>query len=73
MAVLTLERGLIHSFLPAVLVRDLFAWEGATQIALGLGMLAAALRYRPPVPLFLALSRCGPVGPRTPRPPSSEC
>jgi hypothetical protein len=69
-AVLTLGPGLIHSFLPdggmvsiahldvgdrATLVRALFAWEGSTQIAMGLGMLAVALRYRPLTPLFLAL------------------
>jgi hypothetical protein len=69
-AVLTLVPGLIHSFLPdggagviahldvgdrAELVRALFAWEGATQIAFGLGLLAVALRYRPLAPLFLAL------------------
>ena len=69
-AVLTLVPGLIHSFLPdggavviahldvgdrAELVRALFAWEGATQLAFGLGMLAVALRYRPLTPLFLAL------------------
>jgi hypothetical protein len=70
LAVLTLAPGLIHSFLPdggarviagldmgdrADLVRSVFAWEGATQIALGLAMLAVALRYRPLTPLFLAL------------------
>ena len=70
LAALTLAPGLIHSFLPdggarviagldmgerAGLVRGVFAWEGATQIALGLAMLAVALRYRPLVPLFLAL------------------
>lgn len=69
-AVLTLGPGLIHSFAPdggmvsiarldvggqAALARSLFAWEGATQIAFGLGLLAVALRYRPLVPLFLAL------------------
>jgi len=69
-AVLTLAPGAIHSFAPdggmvsiakldvgdrAALVRAVFAWEGATQIALGLGMLAVALRYRPLVPLFLVL------------------
>ena len=68
--VLTLAPGLIHSFAPdggmvsiarldvgdrASLVRGVFAWEGATQIAFGLGLLAVALRYRPLVPLFLAL------------------
>jgi len=69
-AVLTLVPGAIHSFLPdggagviagldvgnrAELVRSLFAWEGATQLALGLGMLTVALRYRPLTPLFLSL------------------
>jgi hypothetical protein len=66
----TLGPGLIHSFLPdggAVviahldlgdrprLVRSLFAWEGATQIALGLAMLAVVTRYRTLTPLFLGL------------------
>ncbi len=66
----TLVPGLIHSFLPdggagviahidmgdrAELVRQVFAWEGATQLALGLGMLAVVLRYRTLTPLFLAL------------------
>lgn len=61
-AVLTMAPGLIHSFLPdggaetiagldlgdrRDLVVGVFAWEGAT--------LAVALRYRPLVPLFLAL------------------
>jgi hypothetical protein len=69
-AVLTLVPGAIHSFLPdggsqviagldvgdrPELVRSLFAWEGATQLALGVAMLAVALRYRPLVPLFLCL------------------
>ncbi|TAJ72390.1 MAG: hypothetical protein EPO51_09810 [Phenylobacterium sp.] len=69
-AVLTLVPGAIHSFLPdggagviahldvggrAALVRALFACEGATQLAFGLGMMAVALRYRPLTPLFLAL------------------
>lgn len=69
-ALLTIVPGLIHSFLPdggsgviahldvgnrGELVRGLFAWEGATQLAFGLGMLAVALRYRPLTPLFLAL------------------
>ena len=68
-AVLTLVPGAIHSFLPdggagviagldagnrPELVRSLFAWEGATQLAYGLAMLAVALRYRPLVPLFVA-------------------
>ncbi|THD61012.1 hypothetical protein [Phenylobacterium sp.] len=70
-AVLTLAPGLIHSFAPSGgaegiagldlgaqrgLVVGVFAWEGATQLALGLAMLAVALRYRPLVPLFLALT-----------------
>ncbi|HEY3797568.1 MAG TPA: hypothetical protein VGL58_04385 [Caulobacteraceae bacterium] len=69
-ALLTIGPGLIHSFLPdggAVSIAGLqlgssretilalFRWEGATQLALGLGMLAVALRYRPLTPLFLAL------------------
>ena len=69
-ALLTLVPGLIHSFLPdggagviagldlgdrRDLVVGVFVWEGATQLALGLGMLAVALRYRPLTPLFLAL------------------
>lgn len=69
-AVLTIIPGLIHSFLPdggaeliagldlgeqRSLVISVFAWEGATQLALGFGMLAVALRYRPLTPLFLAL------------------
>lgn len=69
-AVLTIVPGLIHSFLPdggaeAIAGLDLgerrdlvvavFAWEGATQLALGGAMLAVALRYRPLVPLFLTL------------------
>jgi hypothetical protein len=68
-AALTLIPGAIHSFLPdggsgviagldagnrPELVRSLFAWEGATQLAYGLAMLAVALRYQPLVPLFLA-------------------
>lgn len=67
---LTVGPGLIHSFLPdggagviagldmgerRDLVVGVFAWQGATQIAFGLAMLAVALRYRPLTPLFLAL------------------
>jgi hypothetical protein len=67
-AVLTPVPGAIHSFLPdggsgviagldmgnrPALVRSLFAWEGATQLAYGLAMLAVALRYQPLVPLFI--------------------
>jgi len=69
-AVLTLAPGLVHSFAPdggaqtiagldlgdrRELVIAVFRWEGATQLALGLAMLAVALRYRPLVPLFLVL------------------
>ncbi len=69
-ALLTIGPGLIHSFLPdagAVSIAGLklgaarevvigvFRWEGATQLALGLAMLAIALRYRTLVPLFLVL------------------
>lgn len=67
-AVLTLVPGLIHSFLPdggagviagldmggkRSLVVGLFRWEGATQLAMGICMLAVAVRYRPLTPLFL--------------------
>ena len=69
-AVLTLAPALVHSFASdggaqsiarldlgdrRELVIAVFRWEGATQLALGLAMLAVALRYRPLVPLFLAL------------------
>ena len=69
-AVLTLVPGMIHSFLPdggagviggldmgdrRDMVIGVFRWEGSTQLALGLGMLAVALNYRPLTPLFLAL------------------
>ncbi len=69
-ALLTLGPGLIHSFLPdggaqsiagldlgdrRDLVVGVFRWEGATQLALGLGMLAVAVRYRPLTALFIAL------------------
>lgn len=69
-AVLTLVPGLIHSFLPdggagviagldmgdrRDLVIGIFRWEGATQLAFGLGLLAVALRYRSLTPLFLVL------------------
>ena len=68
-AVLILVPGLIHSFAPSggavaiagldlgdrrELIRGVFAWEGATQLALGVPMLLVALRYRPLTPLFLA-------------------
>jgi len=68
--VLTLIPALIHSFLPdggaqsiagldlgdrRDLVIGLFRWEGATQLALGLAVLAVALRYQPLTPFFLAL------------------
>jgi hypothetical protein len=69
-ALFTLGPALIHSFLPdggarviagldlgdrANLVIGVFRWEGATQLALGLGMLAVSLRYRTLTPLFVAL------------------
>jgi hypothetical protein len=69
-ALFTLVPGLIHSFLPdggagviagldmgdkRELVTGVFRWEGATQLAFGLAMLAVAIRYRPLTPLFLAL------------------
>lgn len=69
-ALLTIGPGLIHSFLPdggagsiagldlgdrRELVVGVFAWQGATQIAFGLAMLAVAVRYRALVPLFLLL------------------
>lgn len=67
---LTLVPGLIHSFLPdggagviagldmgdrRDLVIGLFRWQGATQLAFGLALLAVALRYRSLTPLFLVL------------------
>jgi hypothetical protein len=70
-AVLTLAPGLIHSFLPdggagviahldmgdrRDLVVAVFRWEGATQLALGAGMLAVALRYRSLTALFIVLN-----------------
>ena len=69
-AVLTIVPGLIHSFAPSggavsiagldlghqrELIVGVFAWQGATQLALGLAMLAVALRYRPLTPMFLSL------------------
>jgi hypothetical protein len=68
--VATLGPALIHSFAPSggaeaiagldlgaqrSLVVGVFAWEGATQLALGLGMAAVVWRYQPLTPLFLAL------------------
>ena len=70
LAVLTIVPGCIHTFLPdggagtiagldlgsnGRVVVALFAWAGATQIALGLVMLVVSLRYRPLVPLVLAV------------------
>jgi hypothetical protein len=70
MAAATIVPALIHSFLPdggaqviagldlgdrRDLVIGVFRWEGATQLALGLAMLAVAIRYQPLTPLFLAL------------------
>ncbi len=69
-ALLTLAPALIHSFLPdggahviagldlgdrRDVIVGVFRWEGATQLALGLAMLAVAVRYQPLTPLFLAL------------------
>jgi hypothetical protein len=69
-AILTIVPGLIHSFAPSggaegiahldlgdrrELVRGVFAWEGATQLAFGVPMLLVALRYQPLTPLFLAM------------------
>jgi hypothetical protein len=70
-ALLTLGPALIHSFLPdggthsiagldlgerRAVVIGVFRWEGATQLALGLAMLAVAVRYRTLTPLFLVLT-----------------
>jgi len=70
LAVLTIVPALIHSLLPdggaqviagldlgdrRELVIGVFRWEGATQLAMGLGMLAVAVRYQTLTPLFLAL------------------
>ena len=69
-ALLTIGPALVHSFLPdggaqtiaglelggaREVVIGVFRWEGATQLALGLAMLAVAVRYRTLVPLFLCL------------------
>ena len=69
-AFLTIVPGLIHSFLPdggaqviahldlgdrARLVRGVFAWEGATQLAWGGAMAVVAWRYRTLTPIFLLL------------------
>ena len=70
-SLITIGPGLIHSFLPdggahtiagldlserRDVVIGVFRWQGATQLALGLGMLAVSLRYRTLTPLFLALA-----------------
>ena len=70
LALATIVPALIHSFLPdggahviagldlgdrRDLVIGVFRWEGATQLAMGLGMLAVAFRYQTLTPLFLAL------------------
>jgi hypothetical protein len=69
-ALLTIGPGCIHYFLPdggagVIAGLDLsanrgaivgvFAWEGASQIALGIAQLLVAIRYRSLVPLFLLL------------------
>jgi hypothetical protein len=70
LGVLTIVPGCIHVFLPdggsgviagidlgpcGPIVIALFAWAGATQIALGGMMLLVGLRHRPLVPATLAL------------------
>jgi hypothetical protein len=70
LAILTLIPAAIHSFLAdggaGVIAgldmgdkRDMiigaFRWEGATQMALGLGMLTIAIRYQTLTPMFLGL------------------
>jgi len=70
LAVLTIVPGCIHVFLPdggagviagidlgacGPTIIALFAWAGATQIALGIVMLAVSLHYRSLVPLLLAV------------------
>lgn len=70
LAVLTIVPGCIHTFLPdggagsiagidlgacGPTIVALFAWAGPTQIALGIVMLAVALRYQSLVPLVLAV------------------
>jgi hypothetical protein len=70
-AVLTLAPGLIHSFLPdggagviahldmgdrREVILGVFRWEGATQLALGTGMAAVAIRYRSLTAFFLFLN-----------------
>ncbi len=67
---LSIGPGIIHYFLPdggagviagldlsggAVRVIALFAWYGAMQIPWGIAQLAVGWRYRPLVPLFIAL------------------
>jgi MYXO-CTERM domain-containing protein len=67
-ALLTLAPGLIHSFLPdggagviahldmgdrRELVIGTFRWEGATQLAYGLILLAGAIRYQALTPFLL--------------------
>jgi hypothetical protein len=69
-AILTLAPGLIHSVLPdggagviahldmgdrRDVIVGVFRWEGATQLALGLGMLIVALRYQSLTALFIFL------------------
>jgi len=67
---LTVGPGCIHYFLPdggagviagldlsgdRAAIVGVFAWEGASQIAMGIAQLLVALRYRTLVPLFLLL------------------
>ena len=70
-SVLTIVPGCIHEFAPdggagtiaglnlaqnGGVIIAVFAWAGATQIALGLATLVISLRYRTLVPLMLALT-----------------
>lgn len=70
LGVLTIVPGALHSFLPdggagviagldlgtcGRVIIALFRWAGATQIALGIVMIAAGTRYRTLVPLVLAV------------------
>jgi hypothetical protein len=70
LALVSLVSGLIHTFLPdggagviagldlsrnGSTIIGVFAWAGATQLAWGSVLLLGSLRYRPLVPLLLAL------------------
>jgi len=70
LGILSIVPGLIHLFLPdggagviagldlscnRAVVVGTFAWAGATQLAWGVALVVASLRYRSLVPLLLAL------------------